>query len=424
MREKLMKPQYNVEDLYHNRGFCPWIATNPLFGNITLAVIAINAVWIAIDTDLNPAETLIQAHLVFIVMENLFCAFFTFEISMRFISFNGKRHCFRDGWFVFDSILVTIMIIETWVVPVSMISSGASDGASMGDASILRLVRMARLARLSRLAKLLKAVPELAILIKSIGAASRSVTVFFVLWLLVVYVFAIVCRMLGDGQPIGAQYFRSVPEAMITLFLDGILPGTAAFVHNIIDGNLVLFPIVLFFIFLAGITVMYMLVGVIINTVGAIAASEKEGTQVLNLAEDLRFAFASLNLDVEAAMSLYEFNKVLAEPEIAFIVIDCGVDLAILADTSELIFQEPGISENGLTFPGFIEIVLNLRGSLACTVKDTKEQCKTMKKFIAHSSAELSLQVADQFKMLKEQLVEMMDAMETMNADRDNEDSD
>ena len=41
-----------------------------------------------------------------------------------------------------------------------------------------------------------------------------------------------------------------------------------------------------------------MLIAVIINTVGAIAIAEKEGTQVGNLAEDLRFAFGNLNRDI------------------------------------------------------------------------------------------------------------------------------
>merc|ERR1719272_1285999 len=317
-----MKPPYNVQDFYHATGCAQTVSTNTGFENFTLFIIAVNAIWIAIDTDLNTADTLIQAHLVFIIVENLFCAFFTFEISVRFLSFNGKRHCCRDAWFCFDSLLVTIMVVETWVIPVTMIATGETDGSSMGDASILRLVRMARLVRMSRLAKLLKAVPELSILIKGIKAASRAVSVFLVLWLLMVYIFAIVCSMLSDGDAIGAKYFPSVPDAMITLFLDGILPDTAGFNHNLLEGNWVLFPIVMFFIILAGITVMYMLVGVLVDTVGAIASTEKEGMVVFNLAEDLRFCFGALNRDVEASMSLFEFNQLLANPDIAHIITD------------------------------------------------------------------------------------------------------
>ena len=74
------------------------------------------------------------------VADHCFCAFFTFELMARFLAFAKKRSCIRDGWFKFDSVLVGLMILETWIMP--FVGGG---GAGMGQASMLRLLRLLRL---------------------------------------------------------------------------------------------------------------------------------------------------------------------------------------------------------------------------------------------------------------------------------------
>jgi len=61
VREKLSKPKYNVFDLYHDEGCCQDIARSGVFDKATLSVIAFNALWIAIDTDMNDAPILLHA---------------------------------------------------------------------------------------------------------------------------------------------------------------------------------------------------------------------------------------------------------------------------------------------------------------------------------------------------------------------------
>merc|ERR1719277_1245986 len=101
------------------------------------------------------------------------------------------------------------MMIETWVVPIVMLIVGKEEGTFIGNASMLRMVRIVKMLRVSRLARLLRAIPELVILMKGIGAASRSVFVFLMLWLIIIYIFAVFCRHLTDGQDI--EQFNSVP---------------------------------------------------------------------------------------------------------------------------------------------------------------------------------------------------------------------
>jgi len=179
-----------VFDYYHEKGFWQALAKHPVFENTTLGVIAFNAVWIAVDTDHNKADSLLSAHIVFIIAENAFCTYFTGEWIIRFMAFKYKRNGLHDAWFVFDSILVFMMVMETWIITLvfALVGTGVT---GLRNASILRILRLARMVRISRLARLMRAIPELVILLKGIGAASRSVFVFFLLWVIIIYVFAV-----------------------------------------------------------------------------------------------------------------------------------------------------------------------------------------------------------------------------------------
>merc|ERR1719375_444830 len=65
MRAALIKPQYNVTQMYKTSGCFQWIAKSAVFEQATFAVILLNAIWIAVDTDNNDAAVLSDAHMVF-----------------------------------------------------------------------------------------------------------------------------------------------------------------------------------------------------------------------------------------------------------------------------------------------------------------------------------------------------------------------
>lgn len=60
-RKALLRPQYNVFDHYHTSGFCQSVARHYVFDNLTVTMVALNAVWIAIDIDYNSSAVLTQA---------------------------------------------------------------------------------------------------------------------------------------------------------------------------------------------------------------------------------------------------------------------------------------------------------------------------------------------------------------------------
>mmetsp|Transcript_43539 Transcript_43539/g.72318 ORF Transcript_43539/g.72318 Transcript_43539/m.72318 type:complete len:655 (-) Transcript_43539:128-2092(-) len=195
VKEAIMRPEYNVMNYYKKSGCWQWIARNPWFENFTLCVIAFNALWIAIDTDRNKAPTLIVAHPVFIVAENFFCIYFTGELLIRFMAFKNKRDCLRDAWFVFDSCLVLMLVLDTWVMSAVLIITNKGSGAGLGD------------------------------------------------------------------TPLETLYFASVPSAMRSLLLHGVLPDLHEFVNKVGDEHLAFSVLLLFFILLSSLPVMNMLVG-------------------------------------------------------------------------------------------------------------------------------------------------------------------
>merc|ERR1719313_806148 len=166
------------------------------------------------DTEYNTADALATARLQFQLAENLFTIFFTFEIGVRFFGAKTIRALPCDAWFVFDSLLVTMMIVETWVIPMWF---GSGD---LGAFSVLKLLR---LARLSRLVKLIRQVPELLILIKGMFEATRSVGVTIFLLTIELYLFAIIFTMILRGVPAYDGMFDDVFSSMYTLSLAGTM---------------------------------------------------------------------------------------------------------------------------------------------------------------------------------------------------------
>merc|ERR1719171_3273435 len=121
------------------------------------------------------------------------------------------------------------------------------------------------------MAKLMRAVPELVILIKGILVASRSVFFTLVLLIIILYFFGVVFRQLTDGSEIGAQYYPSVGAAMRSLLLDYILADQSKPIRDHGDDNVFLGILSLVYMLLAGLTVMNMLVGVLVEVITVVS---------------------------------------------------------------------------------------------------------------------------------------------------------
>lgn len=368
LRANLGRPKYCVTNFYHTEGCAQRFARSSIFENATLAVIALNAIWIAIDTEYND-KILIEADPVFQIAENLFCLYFSSEWLIRFLAFAQKSNCLRDGWFVFDSALVFMMVAETWVMYLVFGLSGG--GGDMGNTGVVRLVRLLRLTRMARMAKLLVAVPELTILLKGISVAFRSVMFTLLLLVVIIYIFGIAFTQLLVDTNVGKKHFDGLADSMLTLLLHATFVDDLPRVVEAVGREHFLYgAFLMLFVLIASLTVMNMLIGILCEVVSVVSAVEKENC-LLNfvrsrMQEMLRES--GLDADGDGMINKTEFEKLIELPEAAMALQDVGVDVLGLVDSADFIFGMDGTTE--LTFGDFMDVVLQLRGSNTATVKD------------------------------------------------------
>jgi len=376
VREALMEPSYNVFDFYHETGHFQRIAKSTAFENVTLLVIGLNAIWIAIDTDTNGAPTLMEADLHFQIADNAFCGYFFVEWVIRFGAFANKCNCRKDAWFVFDSLLVVMMVAETWVLTaVILLTSAGGQGIEISGSNSLRLFR---LLRLSRMARMLRSMPELMILIKGMAAATRSVFSVMCLLIIIMYVFAIAFKQLADGTVMGQYYFPTVQHSMYTLLIYGtFLDDLAPFCDEVGAESAACLALVMVFVLLAACTVLNMLIGVLCEVVTAVAETEKEEVLVSFVTTKLQSLLNSLDADHDGHISQDEFMKILGLPEAAGALEEVGVDPVDIVDYMDFIFQQ---RQGPMPFPKFMEVILNLRQTNQCTIGDIVD----LRKFVQH----------------------------------------
>lgn len=375
-RESLVKPQFNVIDHYKTEGRFQQIAKSAIFEYSTLVVICFHALWLAIETDNNNAWTWIDAEIQFQVVDNFICLYFSVELFIRFMAFVEKMDCLKDRWFIFDSILLTLMVIEAYIFPLAVVLAGlqAQDVTSL---DWMRLLKIVKLLRLSRMAKLLRVLPELMIIVKGIGFAARSVLVFFLLWMIIIYPFSLLLRQLTAGSSVGERYFRSVPDSMGSLLLHGILPNQAAMIQEMGDDQPFLYIILLMFYLLASVTILYMLVGVLVDVMGVVSKREQERFTVSYLSSWLRNAMEQMGYNADdTEITQVMLENMLLEPSVTMVLVEIGVDVLGLIESVPVVYDDMRARAATMTLGSLIDLFLSMRGSNTATVKDVREQLR------------------------------------------------
>jgi len=220
--------------------------------------------------------------------------------------------------------------------------------------SLLQLVRVGRL---------LRGVPELAILLKGLWAASRAVFFCWCLLVLVLYIFGMIMVALARGNDVGEKYFKNVPEAMHTLFLTGnLFSGVASAASEMQQDPIIE---VFFFGYIAvGLCIIVLSIGVLCEVVSSVAAVEKEALMVQWATSTLRELHE--DPDGSGSISKASFEQLIVRPEAANTLQACGIDVICLVDMVDDIFVE----QQDICFSEFMDRILKLRGSNAATVKD------------------------------------------------------
>eukprot|EP00931_Biecheleriopsis_adriatica_P047368 TRINITY_DN27306_c0_g1_i1.p1 TRINITY_DN27306_c0_g1~~TRINITY_DN27306_c0_g1_i1.p1 ORF type:complete len:533 (+),score=104.13 TRINITY_DN27306_c0_g1_i1:43-1641(+) len=417
-----VKP-YNVFDFYYDSGIFQWLAKHPVFENMTLAVISLNAVYIAVDTDWNKANPLESqgsrdledSHIVFQIMEHFFCAYFTAEWIIRFAAFRDKCNCARDGWFVFDSLLVFMMVMETWVLTLGKLGPGSGGGGgAMANTGVLRLFR---LLRLSRLLRMMRSLPQLMILVRGMMQAMTSVLYVMCLQVILTYIFAIACTQLSTGYKCGERYFANVAMSMYTLLIHAtFMDDMAAFTDTLRLEFWPLLVVALVFVCLASLTLMNMLVGVLCEVVSAVATAETEEMNAESMATKMRTAVSALKEnDEDHEISYNEFAQLMADHDAIACLKEQDVNPLQVVDLAEMFFFEDGVPKT-LTFEEFMNMLMDLRETNQARVKDVWQlgsQIKQMQVNDRQSREEHFESLAQRVDALETHVDEHLEGLET-----------
>jgi len=169
--------------------------------------------------------------------------------------------------------------------------------------------------------------------------------------------------------------------------------------------------LMLTFVSLAVLTLMNMLVGVLVEVMGAIAVTEKEGMTVSYLSGELRRIFANRELDAEKALTQREFKKLVVDPDAAFVIESVGVDVVQLVDMAHNLFEDLSkAGEIGFSFECLVELILNMRGTSPAKVNDMKVIKAIMK------------EIKDELREIRQAHTDHEDALSHPESDDDEDD--
>lgn len=163
------------------------------FNNFVVCVILINAVLIGLSTYLTDSAAL----RIIAGFETVCVGIYIVEIVLRFLARDSTRAFLRDGWNIFD-----IVIVAAALVP-----------ASNGIGPVLRILRVFRVLRL------VKTIPQLRLIVTVLLRSVASMKYVALLAAILFYVYAVIGVKLfgGNGHPM-KPYFTSIHEACFTLF--------------------------------------------------------------------------------------------------------------------------------------------------------------------------------------------------------------
>lgn len=218
------------------------IESSRLFQGAVIAIILLSALTIGAKTyDLPP---LAERSLGF--LDTAITLFFLLEILFRFAACPDKRRFFRDGWNIFD----------TLVVIGSLIPLDNSQAVLLG-----------RLLRVFRVLRLVSVVPELRFLINSLLKAIPRMGYIALLMFIIFYIYAAVGSMLF--AEVDETLWGDVAIAMLTLFRVATFEDWTDVMYATMEAYPLSWFYYLTFIFLTAFIFLNMMVGAVLGVMTA-----------------------------------------------------------------------------------------------------------------------------------------------------------
>ncbi|CAE7150573.1 ttll6 [Symbiodinium pilosum] len=378
------KDVLDPEKLYSKTGWCQAVARSPYFKSMTMAMVVLSTFWIAIDTDYNqggPGITCFQ------IVDNVICAYFCFEISIRWLAFQEPCDALTDNSFLFDLFLAVSMAFETWgFMLLSELVGWETTHGSPGITPSLRALRLIRITRAFRMSRIFRFVPELMILLHGMFQAIRSVLTTLLLLVLVTYTFAVAMTQLLQNKSVGNGRFDSVPEATVFLLLQTLCGFDQNFMMQMMKADGLSFAFMLAYQLIGSLTLMNMLIGVMVDVVGTTAQLEQEEQSLKTLKRDIADVVRLTDENEDRTVTAVEFNHMIQNPEAVKKLYEGGVNVLALVDYADFVFRDA----TTLSLEDFVETVLQFRGCNQATVKDVAD----LRVFVAKELARLAAETA------------------------------
>lgn len=368
-----------------------------VFQFTTLGIIFLNAIWIFIDvqynhdkladeqgrTPLSPGDT---------VVENIFGVYFFLELLIRFLAYKRTIYCFKDAWFVFDFVLVTLMVVDQWIIPIIQLLSTDSSGAALKNLASLRLLR---LLRITRMARLMRFFPELMTLVRSIVNALQAVMWIFLFLAFAMYFFAIVFTVIytdnsyvppagaNDYNPTGPMLFTDLGSSMFTLLTIGVLGDNINYtLQQIKQDKPVMQWIFILWIVVSNITLLNMLIGVLCQVIDDSSKEEEEARMLSELKNCLESAFKEIDESGDGLITEEEWSHIRDSDKVRQKLVQLGLEESQLEERlhqmQESIFgvkdEDDPSADSGekitLNFDEFVDKVLDLRWDTPASALD------------------------------------------------------
>jgi len=255
--------------------------------------------------------------------ESLWLVIYVIELLLRF--FGWGVSVWKNPWVRFDTVLVIVGIINTWVM--KAVRSGSKDWA------FLMVLRLMRLGRLARTVRLLVKFRVLWMLVRGLLSSAGTMFYTMVLVTIMLYVFgAMAIELITNNALVDTDAeFRSIVEAnfsslwgaMLTLVQFVCLDSISTIYRPLIQKAPYLLIYFAGVILVVPIVLMNLVTAIVVNSALDQAAADREAAKYheearkARLVKQLKNIFLRLDTDNSGQLSREELSKIESE--------DCGV---------------------------------------------------------------------------------------------------
>jgi voltage-gated sodium channel len=214
------------------------LKNNRAFEFFVIFIIIISALEIGAKTYELPTQAVAFTK----ILDLFITLFFLVEIIIRFIAEPNKRHFFKSGWNVFDTLVVVISLIP------------------INDSEMALL---ARLVRVFRVLRMVSVIPELRILINSLLKALPQLGYVMLLLFIIFYIYAAVGSFLF--QAINPDLWGNIAISMLTLFRVMTFEDWTDVQYETMEVYTFSWIYYLTFIFFTAFAFLNMVIGIVVN---------------------------------------------------------------------------------------------------------------------------------------------------------------